>query len=142
MSWHAFSHVLLSACLATATDTAFAAQSTPPVVDAHSEAAAGVSQQSTTIQAGTYDLEIAMGGGTREAKLVLAAIGDSLDVKITVGDHSPAIRSVVRKGSQLTINGGSAGAVITYELQFTGTSVAGTVTYNDERGNVTGTRRK
>jgi len=100
------------------------------------------SQQSSSIQAGTYDLEIAMGGGTREATLVLAAVGDSLDVKITVGDHSPTIRSVVRKGSQLTINGGTAGAVITYELQFTSASVAGTVTYNDERGSVTGARRK
>jgi hypothetical protein len=95
-----------------------------------------------TIQPGTYDLEIVMGGGVVSGTLTLTAIRDSLDAKLHVGEHSPPINSITRKGAQLQLAGNAPGLKIVYDLTFSGSTVNGTFEFNEQSGTVTGTRRK
>jgi hypothetical protein len=95
-----------------------------------------------SIQPGTYDLEIVMGGGVTNGTLVLTSVRDSLDAKLSVGDHSPPITSIKRKGTQLQLAGTAPGLKIVYDLTFTSNTVKGTFEFNEQSGTVTGTRRK
>ena len=111
------------------------AQATP----AQTNAAA---QQGANIRPGTYDLELTFGGGTMPGTLTIAFKGDSTDAKLLVGEHTPPIKSVVRKGSQLTLSGSGDGVDVSYELQFTGETLTGKFTFNGEQGGVTGRLKK
>ena len=96
-----------------------------------------------TIQAGTYDLELAFGGGIMPGTLVITTVGDSLAAKVNVGDHAPPpVRRITRKGAHLTIDLGDAGVSVLYDLDFNGDAVAGKFTFNGDPGLVSGKRRK
>ena len=123
----------IAAALTFSATAAFAQASSTPT------AASG----SATIQAGTYDLEIAFGGGTMAGSLVITTVGDSVGAKINVGDHGPPpVRSIKRSGSSLTIEAGDAGTNIVWNIKFDGDNVAGKFTFNGDPGLVTGKRRK
>lgn len=94
------------------------------------------------VQAGTYDLELAFGGGTMAGTLVITTVGDSTNAKLLVGDHAPPIKSVTRNGSHLTLSGSGDGADVRYDLQFSGDALVGKFTFNGDIGAVTGKRRK
>ena len=98
--------------------------------------------RTSAVHPGTYNLEIAFGGGVTKGTLELTAAGDSLTAKLHVGDHEPPIRSLTRNGSHVVINAGGAGAKIVYDLTFVADAVHGTLAYNGEPGFVTGNRRK
>ena len=97
--------------------------------------------QSQPIKPGTYGLAIVFGGGTIDGTLVLEAVGDSLAAKLKVADHASPVRTLVRKGSRLTLTGGGEGMLLVYELDFRADSVSGSFTYNGEAGTVAGKRR-
>jgi hypothetical protein len=118
------------------------AQAAGPTAAGHPPAKPPAAAQSSTILPGTYDLEIAFGGGVMDGTLVIAMVGDSLDAKLTVGEHAPPIKSVVRKGSHLTLSGKGDGVDVAYELDFSGDALVGKFTFNGDGGAVTGTRRK
>jgi hypothetical protein len=94
------------------------------------------------IQPGTYDLEVVTGGGVVAGTLVLTAIRDSIDAKLHVGEHTPPISSITRKGAQLRLAGSGPGLRIVYDFTFSGSAVRGTFEFNEMSGTVTGTRRK
>jgi hypothetical protein len=98
--------------------------------------------QPGSILPGTYNLEIAFGGGTIDGTLVIAMIGDSTDAKLSLGDHSPPISSITRKGSTLLLSGKGDGVDVVYELQFTGETMTGKFVFNGDAGSLTGKRRK
>jgi hypothetical protein len=96
-----------------------------------------------TIQTGTYDIELAIGGGTLPGTLELKPAGDSLSAFIKVGDHNPPpVTRITRNGSQLTIAAGAEGVNVEYRLTFTGDALTGTFTFNGDPGLVSGKRRK
>jgi hypothetical protein len=97
---------------------------------------------STAIRAGTYDLEVAFGGGVMQGTLALTAIGDSLTAKLHVGEHDPAIRSLTRDGSHVVLNASGEGMSLVYDLKFDGDALSGSFTFNGDQGLVTGKRRK
>lgn len=112
-------------------------QAQSPAAAAHKPAAAG------SIRPGTYDIELAIGGGVLKGTLELTAIGDSLAAKIGVGDHAPPpIRSIKRNGTQLAINAGDTGVDVAYDLRFDGDAVTGKFTFNGDPGLISGKRRK
>jgi hypothetical protein len=118
--------------------TAVAAQPSSP--SSATKAAAGTS---TSIQPGTYDLELAFGGGVMPGTLVITAVGDSIAAKVNVGDHAPPpVRRITRTGTHLTIDLGDAGVSVVYDLDFNGDAVAGKFTFNGDPGLVSGKRRK
>jgi hypothetical protein len=100
------------------------------------------SSSSGTILPGTYDLDIAFGGGALKGSMLLTTVGDSLTATLHVGEHSPAVRSLTRKGSRLVLNAGDDGMKLVYDFQFRGDSVSGTFTFNADEGLVSGKRRR
>jgi len=121
---------------------------TATAASAQGSAAPGTTQKtaSTTgpsaIRPGTYDLEVAFGGGILQGTLALTAIGDSLTAKLHVGEHEPAIRTLTRDGSHVVLNAGGDGMSLVYDLKFDGDAVSGSFTFNGDQGLVTGKRRK
>lgn len=112
------------------------------VRDASAQAVATRTQPAdTTIQAGTYDLEITYGGGLLEATLEIAYVRDSITAVLKLGDHESPVKAGARRGSKLTLEPKSAGMDVRYELDFTGTTVKGTFTYQGQAGDVKGKRR-
>lgn len=120
--------------------TAVVAQTPSPA----SKSSKSAPNSSGTILPGTYDLDVAMGGGSIQGTLLLVAAEDSLAATIHVGEHAPPVRSLTRKGSQLVLRVGDEGMRIVYNFQFSfsGDSLSGTLTYNGDEGLVSGTRRK
>lgn len=98
--------------------------------------------EQSSILPGTYDLELTFGGGTLGGTLVITAAGDSVDAKLLVGEHAPPIKTVTRKGSQLTLAGTGDGVDVRYDLQFSGDALVGKFNFNGDDGAVTGKRRK
>jgi hypothetical protein len=97
---------------------------------------------SGTVKPGTYDLELAIGGGVLPATLMLTAAGDSLTAKLHVGEHdAPPVRGLTRTGSHLVLNLGGDGMNVVYQLDFDGDAVKGSFTFNGDPGFVTGKRR-
>jgi hypothetical protein len=96
------------------------------------------------IRAGTYDLEVAFGGGVMQGTLQLIPVGDSLAAKMHVGEHDPQVRSMTRKGAQLTLamDMGGEGMTLIYDFKFDGDALTGSFKYNGDPGLVTGKRRK
>jgi hypothetical protein len=92
--------------------------------------------------AGTYDLEIIFGGGAIEGKLQLTAVGDSLAVKLDVGDHQSPVKIGERKGNKLTLVSTSPAMSLKYDLEFAGDAVKGTFDYDGSPGTVTGKRKR
>lgn len=93
------------------------------------------------IRAGTYDIVVTYGGGELQGTLKLTYVADTIAVVLQVGEHSPAIKSVTRDGSRLTLTGGAEGMAMVYKLAFDGDSVSGTFVFSDADGTVTGKRR-
>jgi hypothetical protein len=115
---------------------AAASAQTPTTATSSKAAAAG------TIKPGTYDIELAIGGGVLAGTLEITTVGDSLGAKITVGDHAPPpVRKIKRSGSNLTIEAGDVGVSVNYDLTFDGDAVGGKFTFNGDPGLVTGKRR-
>lgn len=99
------------------------------------------SRPNAAIPAGTYDLQITFGGGVLEGSLTLRYTGDSLDVKLLVGDHESPVRPTRRDGARLTLESGP-GMAIRYLLTFAGETVTGSFTYDGSEGTVAGRRRR
>jgi hypothetical protein len=128
--------VTFSAALLLAVTTASAQAPSAPATS--SKAAT-----SGAIKPGTYDLELAFGGGIMTGSLEITTVGDSVGAKLAVGDHAPPpIRKIKRSGSNLTIEAGDAGVTVVYDLAFDGDGVGGKFTFNGDPGLVTGKRRK
>jgi opacity protein-like surface antigen len=119
---------LRAAAFAVAVATSAAAQ------DARPATAASI--------AGTYDLEIIFGGGAIEGKLQLTAVGDSLTVKLDVGDHQSPVKVGERKGNKLTLVSTSPAMSLKYDLEFGPDTVKGTFDYDGNPGTVTGKRKR
>jgi hypothetical protein len=96
----------------------------------------------SAIRPGTYDLEVAFGGGVMQGTLELTTSGDSLTAKLHVGEHEPPVRSITRKGTHLLVDAGAEGMQLAYDFQFDGDAVSGSFTLNGDAGLVTGKRRK
>ena len=115
--------------------TAAVAQS--PTTTPATKAASG------TITPGTYDNELAIGGGVMPGSIVITTAGDSLSARINVGDHAPLpVRKIKRNGSSLTVEAGADGVNVVYDLTFSGDDVSGKFTFNGDPGLVSGKRRK
>ena len=128
---------MIAAALALSA-TAVSAQASNPA-----PAAKAAASTPATIQPGTYDLELAFGGGVMPGTLVITTAGDSISVKVNVGDHAPPpVRRITRKGAHLTIDLGDAGMNVLYDLDFTGDAVTGKFTFNGDPGLVSGKRKK
>ena len=98
---------------------------------------------SGTITPGTYDIELAFGGGVMPGSIVIATAGDSLSARINVGDHAPPpVRKIRRNGSSLTVEAGADGVNVVYDLTFSGDDVSGKFTFNGDPGLVSGKRRR
>ena len=128
--------VLFVAVLSTTTASAQGPASTS------GSASKTAATHASTIRAGTYDLEVAFGGGVIQGTLELTAIGDSLAVKLHVGEHEPPARKITRKGAQLVVDAGAEGRDLVYDFQFDGDAVSGSFNLNGDAGLVTGKRRK
>ena len=97
----------------------------------------------SAIQTGTYDIELAIGGGTLPGTLELKPAGDSLSATVKVGDHNPPpVKRITRDGAKLTIVAGDEGVNVEYVLTFAGDAITGTFTFNGDPGLVSGKRRK
>lgn len=95
------------------------------------------------IQAGTYPLEIAFGGGILEGLLVIAMPRpDSMAVTLNVGDHGSPVRIASRQGNKLVLESATPGMQLRYDLEFRGDSVVGPFTYSGDTGSVRGRRRR
>ncbi len=113
-----------------------------PIATSRAQAPARPATASGAVRPGTYDLELAMGGGTLQGTLVVAAAGDSLTARLHVGDHDAPVRSLTRKGPRVTLDVGGEGMKVVYDLTFDGDAVSGSFTFNGDPGFVTGKRRK
>ena len=110
---------------------------------AQAPASSAASKPAGAIQPGTYDIELAIGGGTLPGTLELKPAGDSLAAMVKVGDHNPPpVKRITRNGSQLTILAGDEGVNVEYRLTFAGDALTGTFTFNGDPGLVSGKRRK
>jgi hypothetical protein len=126
--------LLLAAC-------ATAASAQTPAPAARSSATAPVSKpQQNPI--GTYDLEVAFGGGTLPGVLTIASLHDSLSASLHVGPHEPAVKSFAPTGSRYTLVANAGDVDVVYDLAFRADTVSGTFTRGDQLGSVRGTRRK
>lgn len=97
--------------------------------------------QTSSIRTGSYDLEIAFGGGVIKSVLVLTLEGDSLAARLQVGDHDSPVRPARPQGSRLILEG-NQGIQVRYQLDFKGDEVTGTFTYEGDAGTLTGKRRR
>ena len=132
-------HIVTFAAALVLSASAAVAQA-PPAGQATSSKATAAS---ATIRPGTYDIELAIGGGVLNGTLEITAVGDSLGARIGVGDHAPPpVRKITRAGSNLTIEAGGDGVSVVYDLDLEGDGVGGKFTFNGDPGLVTGKRRK
>lgn len=97
--------------------------------------------QTSTIRTGTYDLEVAFGGGVTAGTLVLTTEGDSLGARLHVGEHDSPVHPTRPQGTRLILEG-NPGVKVRYQLDFKGDEVSGSFTYEGEAGTVTGKRRR
>ena len=97
---------------------------------------------SGTVRPGTYDLDLAIGGGTIQGSLALTTSGDRLTGALHVADHDVPVRNLTRSGSRLTFDAGGEGMKVSYDIKFAGDSVSGSFIFNGDPGFVTGKRRK
>ena len=93
------------------------------------------------IRAGTYDLEIAFGGGVLEGRLVVELKGDSVGVAVYVGDHQSPVSVTARDGDALTLESPKGEVALRYLLRFDGDAVSGSFTYDGAEGTLVGKRR-
>ena len=96
---------------------------------------------STAIRPGTYDLEVAFGGGVLDGTLVITSAGDTLRARLAVGGHDSPVHPVRTQGAELILESGP-GLQVRYQLQFKGDSLSGSFTYDGEAGTVAGRRRR
>lgn len=109
----------------------------------HAQASSPASRQAadTVIQAGTYDLAITFNGGLLEATLDLTFLRDSTGVVLKLGDHQSPVKAGARKGNKLALDPSTPGMDVHYDLEFSGTNVKGTFTFQGQQGTLTGKRR-
>ena len=100
-----------------------------------------IAPAAAAIRAGTYDLEIAFGGGVLEGRLVIAVEGDGIGAELFVGEHVSPVKPTSRDGDTLTLESPKGEIAIRYRLRFDGDLVSGSFTYDGNEGNVTGRRR-
>ena len=103
--------------------------------------ATSVEAQISSIRTGTYDLEIAFGGGVLKGALTLRKVADSLAAQLQVGDHESPVHARRPQGTRLVLESNS-GVQVRYQLDFKGDDLSGSFTYEGETGSVTGTRRR
>ena len=104
-------------------------------------AATTVQAQTSPIRTGTYDLEIAFGGGVMAGTLVLTRAGDSLGARLNIGDHDSPVHPTRPQGPRLVLEG-NPGVQVRYQLDFKGDEVSGSFVYEGQSGTVTGKRRR
>jgi hypothetical protein len=112
------------------------------VTTAQAPKAAQPAASSGSVRPGTYDLDLAIGGGTIQGSLALTASGDSLTGALHVADHDVPVRNLTRTGSRLTFDAGGEGMKVSYDIKFAGDSISGSFIFNGDPGFVTGKRRK
>lgn len=112
-----------------------------PGTEARAQATRTAQAADTVIQAGTYELSIAFGGGLLEATLEIGFVKDSLTAVLKLGDHGSPVKAGARRGNKLTLEPTSPGMDVRYELEFAGPAVKGTFTYQGQTGTLTGKRR-
>jgi hypothetical protein len=100
-----------------------------------------VQAQTAPIRTGTYDLEIAFGGGVLKGALTLSKTADSLAAQLQVGDHESPVHARRPNGNRLVLESNS-GVQVRYQLDFNGDDLSGSFTYEGETGSVTGKRRR
>ena len=125
--------------------TAIVVAATPAAAQSQSATAAKpATNASGEIKPGTYDLEIAFGGGTMPGLLTVKRVNaDSLTATLQVGDHEPPpVRKIVRSGSTLHLEAGADGLSVIYDLQFTNDAVSGKFSFNGDPGLVSGKLKK
>jgi hypothetical protein len=104
--------------------------------------AAPAAAQPRAIQAGTYDLSLAYGGGIVPATMEIGYKGDSLTVSIKLGDHASPVKPGARTGSKLILESTTPENDVRYELDFKGDDVTGKFRFQGEMSTLTGKRRK
>ena len=128
-----------AALVVGATAATAAAAQTPATQPATSSNASAA----RSIRTGTYDIELAIGGGVLAGTLEITPAGDSLTAKVAVGDHEPPpVRKITRAGANLMIEAGGDGIAVVYDLTFDGDAVSGKFSFNGDPGLVSGKRRK
>ena len=95
----------------------------------------------SSIEPGTYDLEIVFGGGTVPGVLEIGRVHDSLTVALHVGDHESSVIITEQRGNRLTLANRLPGTSIRFQLEFTGDTVAGEFSFEEQPGKLTGRRR-
>ena len=124
----------LAALLLSSTAAApITAHARPPIAPTPAPVAA--------IRAGTYDLEIAFGGGVLEGRLEITVQGDSIGAELFVGEHASPVKPTARDGDELTLESPKGEIAVRYRLRFDGDLVSGSFTYDGSDGTVTGKRR-
>ena len=97
---------------------------------------------SDTARTGSYELEITTENGTIVGAMTLGRSAEGLTAKLTVGQHSPTVKSIVREGNAYVLTAGGDDFTVTYTLTFTGDKVSGTFRMsNGMSGVVAGTRK-
>jgi hypothetical protein len=99
-------------------------------------------QQPRAIQAGTYDLSLAYGGGIVPATMEIGYKGDSITVSVKLGDHASPVKPGARTGSKLILESTNPSNDVRYELDFKGDEVTGKFRFQGENSTLTGKRRK
>src|SRR5688572_18942606 len=105
-------------------------------------ALSGQAAQSSSIQAGTYDLQITYGGGLLDATLEIGYKGDSITAVLKLGDHQSPVKPGKRTANKLALEPVSPSMDVRYDLEFTGETVKGTFRYDGQEGLVTGKRKR
>jgi hypothetical protein len=126
--------ILLLAACASAASAQTAAPSAP---SSHA-----LKTQTQLAPIGTYDLEVAFGGGTMTGVLTIAHVQDSVSASLHVGEHEPAVKSFTAKGGRYSLVADPGDVEVVYDLGFSADTVSGTFTRGDQFGSVRGTRRK
>lgn len=111
-------------------------------------ASAAVAQNSTpparpagSVTPGTYELEVAFGGGILEGLLTVPAARDSASLVMMVAGHQSPVQQTKRQGNLLVLDNKTPDQKIHFELTFDGEGVKGSFTFGDGGGTVTGRRR-
>lgn len=108
---------------------------------AAAQAPATPARPTGTVVPGTYDLEVAFGGGILEGRLTVPAARDSASLVLMVGGHQSPVQQTRRQGNLLVLDNKTPDQKIHFELTFEGESVKGSFTFGDGGGTVTGRRK-
>ena len=114
---------------------ALAAQSSTPAARVRAE-------KSDSAKSGVYDLELTTEGGTLVGKLELKQANAGLTAVLTVGGHSPEVKSFTRRNKGYVIEAATPAFTVTYNLTFANDSLHGEFSMSSgTSGTVLGARK-